>query len=67
MDICYNKDDILSITSRHELFDISFYKSKEQLQSIESFSTFVKACCTLVRHSSEYNQYKSQKTFIQII
>ncbi len=63
MDICYNKDDILSITSRHELFDISFYKSKEQLQSIESFSTFVKACCSLVRHSSEYNQYKSQLMF----
>lgn len=58
--IFYSQDDLLTLSSRNELFDISFYKSKEQLKSVESFVAFVKACEKAVRKSKEYKAFKAQ-------
>lgn len=58
--IFYSQDELLTLSSRNELFDISFYKSKDQLRSVETFVSFVKACERLVRSSKEYKAFKAQ-------
>lgn len=58
--IIFNQDDVLSISSRHDIFDIQYYKTKTYLQSIENFVSFIKACERVVRASSEYKAYVAQ-------
>lgn len=59
-DIIYSNDEVLSLSSRHELFDISFYKTADYFRTIENFVGFVKACEKLVRNSTEYSHFKGQ-------
>ena len=59
-DIGYVNDELLTISSRTELFDISMYKDKEYLKSIENFVKFVSACEKFIRSSSEYSNFKAQ-------
>ena len=59
-DIGYVNDELLTISSRTELFDISMYKDKEYLKSIENFIKFVSACEKFIRSSSEYSNFKAQ-------
>lgn len=59
-DIGYVNDELLTVSSRTELFDISMYKDKEYLKSIENFVKFVSACEKFIRSSSEYSNFKAQ-------
>ncbi len=59
-DIGYVNDELLTISSRTELFDISMYKDKDYLKSIENFVKFVSACEKFIRSSSEYSNFKAQ-------
>lgn len=58
--ILYNNDELLSISNRNELFDISLYSDENSFRSIEAFVNFVKACERLIRHSSEYDSFRLQ-------
>lgn len=59
-DIGYVNDELLTVSSRTELFDISMYKDKDYLKSIENFVKFVSACEKFIRSSSEYSNFKAQ-------
>ena len=58
--VIYNKDEVLSISSREQIFDINFYKTYDDLRTIENFVNFIKSCERLVRSSTDYKAYKSQ-------
>ena len=58
--IIFSKDELLSVSSRNDIFGIQYYKTKSYLQSIENFVNFVKACEKVVRTSSEYKAYIAQ-------
>ena len=59
-DVTYLNDELATVQSRNNLFDISLFKSTEYFASIETFVGFVKACEKMIRGSSEYKVYKAQ-------
>ena len=59
-DVTYLNDELATVQSRNNLFDISLFKSTEYFASIETFVGFVKACEKMIRGSSEYKLYKAQ-------
>lgn len=58
--ITYFNDDLLTISNRDELFDISMNMDESQLRNIDEFVTFVKACEKTIRHCDEYKAFKAQ-------
>jgi hypothetical protein len=59
-DVNYLDDDMLTVSSSNELFDISFFSDRTSLRDIENFVRFVKACEWTVRKSDEYKNFKAQ-------
>ena len=59
-DVLYTNDELKTVSSRQELFDIQFYKTNSYLHTIENFVNFVKHCEQMVRKSNEYTNYKAQ-------
>lgn len=59
-ELLYSKDEILTVSSRKQIFDIQFYKDTAYLHTIENFVNFIKACEKLIRGSHEYETYKGQ-------
>lgn len=59
-DVSYLNDDMLTVSSSKELFDISFYSDRTSLRDIENFVRFVKSCEWAVRKSDEYRSFKAQ-------
>lgn len=58
--ILYSNDELLTVSNRNELFDISLYATETSLRSIESFVEFIKACVRTVRRLDEYSSFKAQ-------
>lgn len=59
-DVNFLNDELMTVSSRGELFDISFYKDSEYLKSIENFTKFIYACEHKIRNSKEYANFKAQ-------
>ncbi len=59
--INYLNDELLTVSSRDELFDISFASDRSSLRDIENFVAFVKACEKSIRSSHEYKMFKAQQ------
>ena len=59
-DVTYLNDNLLTISSRNEIFDISFYRNSDYLKTIENFVKFITAVKNMVRHSKEYANFKAQ-------
>ena len=58
--ITYFNDELLTISNRDELFDISMNMDESQLRNIDEFVMFVKACEKTIRHMDEYKTFKAQ-------
>ena len=58
--ITYFNDQLLTISNRDELFDISMYMDESQLRNIDEFVNFVKACEKTIRRMDEYSCFKAQ-------
>ena len=58
--VTFKQDENLTITSDMEIFDISMYKSKLEMMSLDTFVSFVKGCEKIVRKHPDYDYFVSQ-------
>lgn len=60
-DVTYLKDELLTVSNRNCLFDISYWQTRSSLRDIEDFVAFVKGCVNTVRRSVEYKAFLAQQ------
>ena len=60
-DVTFLKDELLTVSNRNCLFDISYWQDRSSLRDIEDFVAFVKGCEYTVRRSFEYKSFKAQQ------
>lgn len=60
-DVSYLKDELLTVSNRNCLFDISYWQNRSSLRDIEDFVAFVKGCEHTIRRSKEYSSFVAQQ------
>ena len=58
--IDYLNDPLLTVSSKNDPFEISFFTDRPALRAIEDFVQFIKGCEWTVRKMNEYKQFKAQ-------